>query len=318
MDTFVRTVLGDIKVEDMGVTYSHEHIVIDDSYPTQSQPNFLLNDIQRIVTELKTVYRLGGRTMVDTMPANCGRNVLALAEVSRRSGIQIIAPTGIHLEMYYPTNHWRYLYSVEELVEMFIADIEIGIDRLDYGGPIVKRSPHKAGLLKLATGDGEITSHQKKIFEAVALAHHRTGCPILTHSNAGLQAMSQVKEFDKWGVDLSKVVISHVDRRKDIEYHRELLKSGVNVEYDSCFRWKEGEDNWTMILLEALLPEFPYQITLGMDAARHSYWHSYGGSPGLGYLLTDLVALLKERDLLWHWRHMMVDNPASIFSFKKG
>jgi phosphotriesterase-related protein len=32
--SFVRTVLGDILPEQMGLTYSHEHIVIEESFPT--------------------------------------------------------------------------------------------------------------------------------------------------------------------------------------------------------------------------------------------------------------------------------------------
>ena len=106
--SFVRTIMGDIDPALMGVTYSHEHIVIEESYPVVQNPDFLLNDTRKIAEELNEVYAAGGRTMVDTMPADCGRNVLKLAEVSRLSGIQIIAPTGIHLPVYYPPNHWQY------------------------------------------------------------------------------------------------------------------------------------------------------------------------------------------------------------------
>ena len=105
--SFVRTVLGDIAPEEMGLTYSHEHIIIEESYPTISNPLFVLNDVNKVSRELAGFYIVGGRTVVDTMPANCGRNVEKLAEVSRRSKVNIIAPTGIHLEMYYLPNHWR-------------------------------------------------------------------------------------------------------------------------------------------------------------------------------------------------------------------
>jgi hypothetical protein len=75
--------------------------------------------------------------------------------------------------------------------------------------------------------------------------------------------------------------------------HRELLASGVRVEFDSAFRWKAGQGNPTRDLVVALLPEFPDQIMLGMDAARRGYWRSYGGGPGLSYLLTDFSAQLR-------------------------
>ncbi len=201
--------------------------------------------------ELSAVYAAGGRTMVDTMPANCGRNVVKLAEVSRRSGIEILAPTGLHLEMYYPPTHWRFDFSEEELAEWFIADIEVGID---------------AELLQ------------------------------------------------ELGVDLTHVVISHVDQYKDAAYHRELLQSGVRVEYDSAFRWKEADTNWTYLLLEELLPEFPEQITVGMDAARNSYWHAYGGKPGLIYLLTSFRSEQEKRGLATYWHQVMTENPRSLYT----
>ncbi|MBO0949158.1 phosphotriesterase family protein [Fibrella forsythiae] len=313
--SFIRTVLGDIPPAQAGLTYAHEHIVIDESFPTQANPDFLLNDVDKIATELTQVYRAGGRTMIDTMPANCGRNVLKLAEVSRRSGIQIVVPTGIHLEQYYPASHWRYQYSEDQLTRLFVADVEEGIDRYDYNGPVLNRTDHKAGMIKLATGDDPITAHQKLIFWAVVNTHRATGVPILTHSNAGLHALDQAERFARLGADLRHVVISHVDRHKDIGYHRALLQTGVRVEFDSAFRWKADEPNWTFTLLETLLPDFPDQITAGMDAARNTYWQSYGGTPGLTYLMTTFRDELTHRGLAGYWNRLMIDNPTALYTF---
>ena len=310
----IRTILGDIQSEELGFCYSHEHIVIEESYPTVQNRDFLLNDVEKIVQELSHLYSLGVRSMVDTMPANAGRNIQKLAEVSRKSGIQIIVPTGIHMEIYYPPNHWRYHYSEDQLTQLFVDDIEQGIDIHDYGGPIVERSIHKAGLIKLATGDEPITSHQEKIFRSVVNAHLATGAPILTHTNYGRRAKEQVEMFDKLGADLSHVVLSHVDRYKDIAYHRDILQSGVYVEYDSAFRWKTGEENYTYTLLKQLLSEFPGQITMGMDAAKSQYWKSYGGNPGLDFLVTTFKKDLEEMGLGEFFKNIFIDNPAKLFS----
>ena len=312
--SFVRTVLGDISPEEMGLTYAHEHIIIEESYPTLANPLFLLNDVRKVSAEVQRFYDAGGRTMVDTMPADCGRNVLKLAEVSRRTGVNIIAPTGIHLEIYYLPNHWRYAYTEDQLTQLFIDDITIGIDANDYGGPYVNRTVHKAGMIKLATGDEPITAHQEKIFQAVINAHKETGVPILTHTNFGKHAIDQVNMFDKSGVDVRHVVISHVDRYQDIGYNRELLQTGVRVEYDSAFRWKEKE-NWTYKLLKALLPDFPDQITMGMDAAKSSYWLSYDGAPGLTFLLTTFKEELIQMGLAQYYENIFVRNPAQLYAF---
>lgn len=312
----IRTILGDIPIAHMGITYSHEHIVIEQGFVTAGHPEFLLNDTEKIITELTTLKTLGCSTMVDTMPANAGRNVLKSAEISRHTGINMIIPTGIHLEIYYPSGHWRYSYTENQLTQLFIDDIEIGIDRFDYNGPVVERTNHKAGLIKLATHDDPITQHQDKIFHAVVNAHQQTGVPILTHTNSGKHAVAQAELFDKLGADLNHIVISHVDKNKDLGYHRALLQTGVSVEYDSAFRWKEDE-NWTYKLLEILLPNYPNQITVGMDAARNTYWKSYGGKPGLEYLLTTFKFELEKRNLSEYFDKLFIHNPARIFSFKK-
>ncbi len=318
MSGFARTVLGDIASERMGLTYAHEHIIIEESFPTVHNPEFLLNDVDKVSQELETVYRGGGRTMVDTMPANCGRNVLKLAEVSRRSKIHIIVPTGIHLEQYYPPHHWRYHYNEDQLTRLFIADIEEGVDRYDYVGPIVERTPHRAGMIKLATGDEKFTSHQEMIFRAVVNTHRETGVPILTHTNYGHQALEQALLFDKLGADLQHVVLSHLDRRVDVDYHREVLQTGVRVEYDSAFRWKKEQENGTYLLLKALLPDYSKQITVGMDAAKHTYWRSYGGTPGLDFLLTTFKQDLVDMDLDAYYNDILQDTPQKLYTFLLG
>jgi len=314
---FFRTVLGDVDSDQMGFTYSHEHIVIEDSYPTASHPEFLLNDVEKVAKELNAFRSLGGKTVVDTMPSNCGRNALKLAEVSSRSGVNIIAPTGIHLEIYYPSTHWRYSYTEDQLTDLFIADIIEGIDQFDYSGPIVNRTPYKAGLIKLATGDDAFTTHQEKIFRAVVNAHLATGAPILTHTNFGRQALEQAKLFEKLGAKLEHVVLSHVDRAKDLDYNRAVLDVGVRVEYDSAFRWKKDEPNYTLNLIENLIQNYPNQITLGMDMAKNAYWKSYGGEPGLNYLIETIPAFLNEKGMGKYMENLFISTPRSLFSFFK-
>ena len=313
---FFRTVLGDRPASAMGLTYSHEHIVIEDSYVTTKHPEFLLNDTDKITRELTNFFKAGGRTVVDTMPANSGRNILKSVEVSQRSRVNIIVPTGLHLEIYYPENHWRYTLSENEMTDLFVADIIKGIDAFDYTGPYVKRTPHKAGLIKLATGDGAFTKHQELVFRAVVNAHLETGAPILTHTNFGRQALEQAKLFRKLGAKMEHVVLSHVDRAIDVEYHRQVLDVGVRVEYDSAFRWKlKNQPNYTLQLLELLLPDYADQIVMGMDMAKNAYWKSYGGAPGLTYLIEKIPGFLKNKGLEECYQQLFFDNPNTLYSF---
>jgi phosphotriesterase-related protein len=203
------------------------------------------------------------------------------------------------------------------MTELFVKDITEGIDAYDYNCPIIKRTPHKAGMIKLATGDNEITVHQRKIFEAVVNAHLETGAPILTHTNGGKLAIEQVELFSKLGADLTHLVISHVDKQTDLSFHHDLLQTGVYVEYDSHFRLKMKGDNWGYTLLENMLPRYANQIVLGMDMAKNTYWKSYGGKPGLTYLLTEFRQELELRGLNGYFEPMFFANPQKLYAFKK-
>lgn len=313
--SFVRTVLGDVPAAELGVCYAHEHLIIDPSFTTHETPDFELSDVDRAVEELARFRADGGRALVDSMPCDSGRNVVKLAELARRAGVHVVAPTGLHLAKYYDPGHWGNSYSADELAALFAADIEEGIDARDYNGPLVRRTPHRAGVIKIATGL-EFTAREERLFAAAAAAHRRTGAPILTHTEQGTLGLEQVARLRDLGVDLRHVVLSHLDRRPEAACHRAILASGVRVEYDSAFRWKVGQGNPTLDLVVALLPEFPDQIMLGMDAARRGYWRSHGGAPGLSFLLQDFSTRLRAVGVTEAaLRRVFVTTPAAAFSF---
>ncbi len=309
----IRTLLGDIEAADLGVCYAHEHIIIDDSVATLRCPGIELPSVENGIEELRRFHAAGGRAMVDSMPCDAGRNVVKLSEVSRGSGVHILCPTGLHLSKYYDPGHWSHRYGVDQLTALFLADIEEGIDRFDYSGPVVERTEHRAGLIKVATEGVKLTPRAQRIFEAAARAQLATGVAVLTHTEGGEGALEQVECLTGHGVRADRIVLSHTDRKPDPGYHREILSTGACVEYDSGFRWK-GDGNPTLDLLEQLFGDFPDQIMLGMDAARPAYWVSYGGGPGLDFLLTTFTRMMRERGLGDEaWRRIFLANPARAY-----
>ncbi|HTF66190.1 MAG TPA: hypothetical protein VK638_26245 [Edaphobacter sp.] len=313
--SFIRTVLGDIDASQLGVCYAHEHIVIDRSFVTQQYPDLLLEDVSRITEELRAFHRAGGRALVDSMPCGGGRNVTKLATVSRQSGVHILCPTGLHQEKYYPHGHWIARVSDEKLAQIFIDEIEQGIDANDTNGPGLQHTPHRAGLLKVASELNAIGPREQKIFEAAAIAHNRTGVPILTHTEQGTAAMMQIDLLSSFGVKPSSIVISHLDRRPDVYYHREVLGRGVFLEYDSAFRWKSQENPTRNLLIDLAQSGFLKQLMLGMDAARNRYWAAFGGSPGLTFLLGTFSQELRESGLTDpDLKTIFIDNPARAYA----
>ena len=315
--TVVRTVLGDIDPSELGVTYAHEHVVIDGGRAVLLEPDFDLSDVDRMVTEVAGAAALGLHAVVDAMPCDTGRNAAKLAELSRRTGVHVVAPTGLHHERFYGPAHWSHRVSVDELADLFVADIEDGIDALDYSGPVVRRTEHRAGVIKVAGSQGGPSAHDARVFEAAAAAHRRTGVPILTHCEGGTGALEQLRVLVDGGVAPGHVVLSHVDKVVDRGYHRELLSTGAFAEYDGSFRWGD-RPNGTLQLLAWMAEDGLLDgLTLGMDAARQGYYAVYGGSPGLSWLLDGFSAALDGAGIdATERRRLFVANPARAFAFR--
>jgi phosphotriesterase-related protein len=314
--SFVRTVLGDIDPADLGVTYAHEHVIIAGGGAVEMSADFLLDDVDKAVDELAAARALGLRAVVDAMPADCGRDVLRLAEVSQRSGIHVVAPTGLHHARFYDARHWSRRATADEIAELFVGDIDDGIDAEDYGGPIVRRTAHRAGVVKVG-GSGEFpTERDRRVFIAAAQAQTRTGSPILTHCEGGRFGVEQARLLAEHGSQPAHIVLSHVDKVVDRGYHRELAATGAFLEYDGSFRWKD-EPNGTLTLLGWMAEDgLLDHVMLGMDAARQGYWSSYGGSPGMTYLLDgfsrEMRAIGLDDTAL---RTIFVINPSAAYAF---
>ena len=314
--TVVRTVLGDIDPATLGVTYAHEHLVIDGGRPVLMEPDFDLADVDAMVAEVGAAVELGLGAVVDAMPCDAGRNAAKLAEISRRTGVHVVAPTGLHHDRYYGPAHWSHRLDIDALAALFVADIELGVDANDYSGPVVRRTPHRAGVVKIAGSDGGPSDRDRRVFEAAAIAHRATGAPILTHCEGGSGALEQVATLIDFGVPTSHIVLSHVDKVVDRAYHRELIATGATAEYDGSFRWGAAE-NGTLTLLGWMAEDgLLDRVVLGMDAARRSYLSAYGGSPGLTWLLDGFSAMLDERGIgVDQRRRLFVENPARAFAF---
>jgi phosphotriesterase-related protein len=270
-----------------------------------------------MATEVGAAAAIGLGAAVDAMPCDAGRNVAKLAELSRRTGVHVIAPTGLHHDRYYGPAHWSHRLSADEIAGLFIADVVEGIDANDYSGPIVARSSHRAGVIKVAGSDGGLSPRDERVFEAAAITHVRTGVPILTHCEHGTGAPEQVRFLVDRGVDPGHLVLSHVDKVVDRGLHRELAAAGAVLEYDGSFRWKDGEPNGTLQLLEWMAEDgLAGHVVLGMDAARQGYYAVYGGRPGLTWLLDGFTTLMETRGLdAGIRRRWFVENPARVFAF---
>ena len=312
-----RTVLGDVPPESLGRTYAHEHLVIDAPLVEDRFAEIVLNDIDAAVAELALCAAAGVTTVVDALPCATGRHPERLADISRRSGVHVIATTGLHTQRWYPGFSWTSDLDPSTLAWLFIADIEEGIDRFDYSAPIIDRSEHRAGLIKVGTLQPQLDDRDRRVFAAAAETHLKTGAPILTHCEGGHGGLEQVAALTELGVDAGRIVLSHTDKANDLGYHAELAASGAYLEYDQTLRHPLDMNNPTVELIGAMLERgLAERLMLGTDGARPSMWTSLGGSPGLAALAVEVLPLLERRgadDAAIE--RMLAGNPAAFFPF---
>ena len=92
----VRTVLGDVDAEEMGFTYTHEHIYCN-PYTAGKDPTLAITDIEGSIRELRLFAEAGGTTLVEGTAADYGRDPQKLVYASRQSGVHLIATAGFYL-----------------------------------------------------------------------------------------------------------------------------------------------------------------------------------------------------------------------------
>ncbi len=312
----VRTVRGDVSPSDLGVTYIHEHLIIDSPAVASEWPHILLADSAVSIEEVKLCVLAGVGTMVDAMPMASGRGPERLLAISQATGLHIVMTTGLHTEKYYRRLPWVEEASTDELASWFVADIEEGVEAEDHLGNGVHRTGCRAGIIKIATSGAEMTPRAEWLFEAAAIAADETGVPILTHCEQGVGAMEQVEYLAKLGVSLPRVVVSHTDKVPDPAYHTALLESGVNLEFDQALRQGENARGGTASLLAAQIERgFLHQLMLGTDGARRSLWTAYGGAPGLAWMADEYRGILGEVGIGSEAQHVLfVTNPAKFLA----
>ena len=314
--TLVRTVLGDIAPETLGITAAHEHLWCDQTmaksadFPRTGEPMFL-QDLDMVVDEASRFHTAGGRAIVEVTVHGWGRDLAVLAEISRRTGLHVVATAGFYVESCHPD--FVPEASTEELTDFLVGEVMDGAD----GGPA------RCGLLKAAVGQALIEGNEEKCIRAVARAHHRTGAAITTHTSAsarfhidgGNAGTMFLDLFEEEGVPLHRVIVGHTDENVDIRQLRRLIERGAFVQFDVI-----GKEHWLLDetradLLAVLCAEgHAGRLLLSGDRNRVSEMHVSGGK-GYDYLLTQFVPLLRARGIDdAAITRMLVTNPAEIFT----
>ena len=170
---------------------------------------------------------------------------------------------------------------------------------------------------------------RKKNLIASAIAFKKTGAPVYVHTypwgRGGLQAARILIEH---GVDPAKIVICHLDVEPDIELMKEVLSTGVFLEFDDfgkefCIEPADRgfaggffiRDIERVRLVRKMIEwGFGSQILLTTDICLKMLLRAYGGW-GYGHILKNIVPLMKFEGIDEEQIRLVIEeNPKRLLS----
>ena len=312
----ISTVLGDIDSEALGFCQSHEHLSIACSCPIAGGPDQCIDDPEKSLAELRLYHAAGGRALVDAQPVGCGREAAVLARIAEESGVHIIASTGFHKLSLYPDEHWIHSLGEDELAGLFISELAEGM-YLDGDTAFPRRrGGARAGQIKTALDTEGLSPRYVKLFSSAVLAAKAAGCIIMAHIEQGSDPLQLAGFFERQGLSPDRLVFCHLDRAvSDIAVHREICRRGICLEYDTIGRPKYHDDEREAdIILELAGAGYETQILMSLDTTR-ARLSSYGGKPGLAYIIECFIPLLRRRGLTEaQTGRFFRENPARVFA----
>ena len=331
----IQTVLGPIDADLVTGVLPHEHLLslAPGRWMHGGRGDFDQQQINLAVTALSGLTEQGFNTVVDLSPYGVvgrtpdGDNVSLLQEISRRSGIHVIAGTAVYLQAMSPP--WTLQATLDQLTDRFITDATAGIGTTGV----------RSGVFgEQATSLGRITAHEEKCLRAAARAARHTGLALFTHTTHGTMALEQIAILGSEEVDLGRVVIGHMDTHHNIDYIRSVLDTGVNIAFDTI-----GKQHWEFFLgdpppsadgpytkhayhqsdqrrvhwlAELVNDGFQSQILLAQDLTGAEVYMNPAthGTAGLSYLGSQFTEMLRHNKLTDEIHTFTVANPVRLLS----
>ncbi len=322
----IKTVLGEISREELGVVTTHEHVLLDLTAFFQNLPvdgiddpatekvtmdklgilsrdcyalkdNLLLDSEELAIKELSFFKRAGGNTVVDASLDGIGRDPVALKRISEATGLNVIMGCGFYVGATHPEELSE--MSERQIADIMVRELSDGIEgiRAGYIGEI---------------GISEIfDDKERRVLRAAAIASLDTGAAINVHINPwttnGIEAADILLSA---GVSPDRICISHIDVENREDYIFELLKKGVYVEFDNFGKEyyirrevrNSGyglfvHDTDRVALLKKLIDAgYLSQILLSCDLCLKNLTRTYGGW-GYDHVLTNIVPMMEDEGI---------------------
>lgn len=341
----IQTVLGLIRPGRLGYTMTHEHltmtfqccycpppaqqadladgpIVMKNLFwlkqnPYSSKENLLLNqEVDAVKEELIAFKAAGGGCIVENTTTGISRDVKTLKRLSQETGVHIVAGAGFYVDATHtPETRSK---SVEQLTEVLVDEVLQGADGTDI----------KCGIIGEIGCSWPLTDSEKKILQATAEAQTQLGCPVNIHPGRNSEAPFQiVRILQEAGADISKTVMSHLDRTIfDEKKLLEFAALGSYLEYDLFgtemlnYQFNTAvdmpSDNDRIRTICSLISEgYDERIVISHDIHTKNRLVKYGGH-GYSHILNNIVPKMLLRGISQqNIDKILLENPKRWLTF---
>jgi phosphotriesterase-related protein len=219
----VETVNGPVDLDELGLTLIHEHFKTTDEGVRAQWPHLYDEEAEwdAAMRDAQAVKEHGVRTVVEPSALFLHRDARFSKRVADESGLNIILATGVYSYDFLPQVLLN--RSEDQIAEIYVHDIERGIQGTDV----------KAAFIKCAADEPGLTPNVEKLHRAAARASLATGRPIMAHSHPKSETgVEQMRIFTEEGVDPSKVQLAHTGDTADLDHIERLLDTGAWIGMD--------------------------------------------------------------------------------------
>ncbi len=342
----VQTVLGLINPSELGVTLTHEHIVFaqgclrrtpeEASRRWYADRPFTMDMVGKadslwyinaangqVYGEAEATRTIGdfmlagGNTVVDTTNWDLGRDSLALARISRATGLNIVMGAGHYVPVGHPPDIDE--RSEDSIYERLVRDVSLGVG--DTG--------IKSGVIGELGSVHPLTDNQLKNLRAGGRAHAATGAPVSIHPGDNDGSHLQILDIlDKAGCPPERVIMGHLCWTiDDPETLIRIAERGCYLEFDT-FGFEASSMEYEGAYSDSLtdvqniarleyLVEAGYgdRLLISQDVCM-KWWQAPYGGKGQAHVLENIVPHMKARG----WTQpqlddMLIHNPARALAF---
>ncbi len=311
MTEFLRTIMGDIDLDEVGLVLPHEHLFTDLRGPdhegyAQADPDYVA---AIMLPYLEEAYDAGVTALVECSTIGVGRNIDVLLRLAQNTRIHLLAPTGLYREAYTPEIYKQ--STVEELAELWILELTEAIGMTD----------SKAGFIKIALSDDGPTDIEMRNLRAAVRASKATTAAIASHTIGGEPALRELSILETEGLDPQKFIWVHASSEPGQHYHETVAAHGAFLEFDSIGGHETDHEILASMVLDLFEKGFGNRILLSHDAGwfqpGNPGGQPEGGIRGYTALMDNFIPLLRQRGLDNESIQLLtVENPKRAFSMK--